>query len=339
MCLNSNVTVQFRRLDVPARICYFCSTLKNQPQCLRHMILRSCGTAMKSNFTIAVTIFIITTLSSFAQNKVDLGLSVDWADSNWGTSDSLAIGTMYKYEDVPLGNSDDWRLPTKEEFDELSTMCSIGKEPIRYNNMYFARVIGVNGNSIILPLCGSTKEINKLHRKIYKGEKNFATDYMVQSDNSLSQGLAYYSIGLGCYINMSYGSMDLPMYIRAVYKYTSKSPNYSIIKDDGTKYDIVIKQEKIGKYMYSEYVDAFAVIDGCKKEVSVYDGGDDLDDCGMEVRYKTSSNLKKGQTVIQYDEKERMLYIPRASFEGELSKDEYDVFKFDGNTFVRVDIE
>lgn len=120
---------------------------------------------------------------------------------------------------------------------------------------------------------------------------------------------------------------------------TCQSPGYSITKNDGTKYYIVIKQEKIGKNKYSEYVDAFVIKDGKKIVVSVYDGGDDLDDCGMEVQYKAQSNMKKGQTFIRYDEEEQMLYIPRVSFKGELSKKECNVFKFDGKMFVRVGID
>ena len=67
---------------------------------------------MKSKFTIAV--LFLTTFSSFAQNRVDLGLSVEWADCNLGAKDSLAIGTMYKYKEVPIEDANDWRLPTQE---------------------------------------------------------------------------------------------------------------------------------------------------------------------------------------------------------------------------------
>lgn len=83
---------------------------------------------MKSKFTIAV--LFLTTFSSFAQNRVDLGLSVEWADCNWGATDSLEIGKMYKYKDVPIEDADDWRLPTLEEFFELNKICSIEKTPI-----------------------------------------------------------------------------------------------------------------------------------------------------------------------------------------------------------------
>ena len=275
----------------------------------------------------------------FAQNRVDLGLSVEWLDCNWGAKDSLAIGTMYKYKDVPIEDADDWRLPTQEEFLELSKICSIEKTPIIYNNVYFTRIKGINGNSILLPLCGSTKEQNNLHKLLYKGDKNYATDYMVEREDTHTTGQPYFGIGLGSYLNMCYAPDDMPMYVRPVYKYTYKSSDYCITKDDGTKYYIVIKQEKIAKNKYSEYVDAFVIKDEKKIAVSVYDGGEDLDDCGMEVQYYAPSNLEKGQAVIRYDEKEQMLYIPRASSEGKLSKDECNVFKFDGNMFVRVDIE
>lgn len=158
---------------------------------------------------LSIIFICVISLAGFAQNRVDLGLSVEWADCNLGAKDSLAIGTMYKYKEVPIEDADDWCLPTQEDFLELSKICSIEKTPIIYNNVYFTRIKGINGNSILLPLCGSTKEQNNLHKLLYKGDKNYATDYMVEREDTHTTGQPYFEIGLGSYLNMCYAPDDI----------------------------------------------------------------------------------------------------------------------------------
>lgn len=122
---------------------------------------------------------------------VDLGLSVKWASCNiganspeeygnyygWGdvTGQNVTKGTDYSYENdyqfpprnvsEPLPSSitnskfdmakanwgGSWRLPTKEEAQELIDKCSISKAD-KYNGNYCFKITGPNGNYIYLPL-------------------------------------------------------------------------------------------------------------------------------------------------------------------------------------------
>ncbi|MBQ0080783.1 MAG: hypothetical protein KBS95_04470 [Alistipes sp.] len=121
--------------------------------------------------------------------------------------------------------------------------------------------------------------------------------------------------------------------------YTSKP--YCLKLDDGKEYYIVIKQDKMRNNVYAEYVDAFAYRNKKKVVVSVYDGGNDLDDCGMEVQYKVRPNstgkFKAPQHRIIYDEKKQILCIPMDSPERFSTwSNYYVVYKFDGKMFYRL---
>jgi hypothetical protein len=110
---------------------------------------------------------------------VDLGLSVKWATCNVGATkpedygDYFAWGetapkstyssSNYSYSDntttLPLKNDaanvnwgGDWRMPTKEEQDELRTECTWVWETM--NGVEGYTVIGPNGRSIFLPATG-----------------------------------------------------------------------------------------------------------------------------------------------------------------------------------------
>lgn len=122
------------------------------------------------------------------EEAVDLGLSVLWASCNlgatkpeecggyyaWGetkTKDSYSLENYSYYDSnttkytnigydisntehdavkVNLGN--DWRMPTKEEADELLKNCTIEWTQINSVNGY--KLTGSNGNSIFLPASG-----------------------------------------------------------------------------------------------------------------------------------------------------------------------------------------
>lgn len=121
--------------------------------------------------------------------------------------------------------------------------------------------------------------------------------------------------------------------------YTSKP--YRLKLNNGTEYYIVVKQEKLRNNVYAEWVDAFAYRDGKKVDVSVYDGGDDLDDCGMEVEYRVCPDSlgrwKKPPHRIIYDEDKQILCIPMDSPERYSTWSEhYVVYKFDGKMFYRL---
>ena len=118
---------------------------------------------------------------------VDLGLSVLWADRNMGAESIYDLGGWYcwgdgtgerKAEVHPIydrekdithdisGTADDiakmqwennWRLPTKEEFQELLQKCKISTCVARFNGKtyrYLLKVTGPNKRSIFLPCCG-----------------------------------------------------------------------------------------------------------------------------------------------------------------------------------------
>ena len=53
---------------------------------------------------------------------VDLGLSVFWADRNIGASSPHDMGKHFTYNEIPSSFEGPWRLPTKEECEELQTL-------------------------------------------------------------------------------------------------------------------------------------------------------------------------------------------------------------------------
>lgn len=108
---------------------------------------------------------------------VDLGLSVDWAEKNYGASLSsdiggyylwgdpagtgkigffdtpdvnLTSGTQYDIAQKNLGRG--WRLPLKAELEELFAFCT--KEASSVNGVSGVKLTGPSGNSIFIPLSG-----------------------------------------------------------------------------------------------------------------------------------------------------------------------------------------
>lgn len=76
---------------------------------------------------------------------VDLGLSVLWGDRNLGAGSVEDIGDYYAPGDI---DASEWRLPSKEEMEELKNECTWEWTGNGYN------VTGPSGNSIFLPLTG-----------------------------------------------------------------------------------------------------------------------------------------------------------------------------------------
>lgn len=108
---------------------------------------------------------------------VDLGLSVKWAQYNYGASSASATGGYYLWGDptgseVPLfytppsvnsisGTQYDivrskwggnWRIPSRSEINELHSNCTWTSTTL--NGVSVIKVTGPNGNSIYLPLTG-----------------------------------------------------------------------------------------------------------------------------------------------------------------------------------------
>lgn len=90
---------------------------------------------------------------------VDLGLSVLWSSHNLGAErPEMANWDMQgaKYyvnnhlDRIEWQWSNGWRRPTLAEFDELFRECTVTYEKVNQWNV--ARIVGPNGNSILLPL-------------------------------------------------------------------------------------------------------------------------------------------------------------------------------------------
>ena len=89
---------------------------------------------------------------------VDLGLSVKWAVSNVNANTNTSSGNFYSWSDIyDLDNNvvtnlwgDGWRLPTRDEFQELIEKCDWTYDSTE--NGFWAE--GKNGNKIFLPAGG-----------------------------------------------------------------------------------------------------------------------------------------------------------------------------------------
>jgi uncharacterized protein (TIGR02145 family) len=132
--------------------------------------------------------------TSKAAEYVDLGLSVKWATCNLGATNPEDYGNYYawgetepkdtytkdnntyysagnwiKYGKGDILESDDdaataalgtgWRMPTKDEFEEILNTCTCTWTTQNGINGY--KIVGPNGNSIFLPAGGAAKDGNK----------------------------------------------------------------------------------------------------------------------------------------------------------------------------------
>ena len=137
---------------------------------------------------------------------VDLGLSVKWATCNIGANSPEDYGNYYawgetstkssylgdncttwyqKIDDIKGTNRDvahvewggDWRMPTKEEFDELLEKCNWEWTGSGYE------VTGPNGNSIYLPAAGYRCG-EKLYKDDFVGYYWSSTPYSVGTQDA-----------------------------------------------------------------------------------------------------------------------------------------------------------
>ena len=117
------------------------------------------------------------TVTDDGHQAVDLGLSVKWATTNYGTTSTTATGGYYMWGD-PYGTATaadfsapnvdsisgtgydivrknwggSWRIPSRSELAELYTKCSWKQTAVSGVSVF--RVTGPNGNSIIVPFTG-----------------------------------------------------------------------------------------------------------------------------------------------------------------------------------------
>lgn len=148
-----------------------------------------------------IVCYCLITIITKAQTAVDLGLSVRWADCNLGAEKPEEYGGLYGWAD-PTGECTDanvydddwnwlsdslyggfmptkaicgtqldivratwgkpWRLPTRDEMEELVTRCK--KEKAIVNGVKGLRFTGPSGKSIFLPAAGSRLATDILHQ-------------------------------------------------------------------------------------------------------------------------------------------------------------------------------
>ncbi len=137
------------------------------------------GQIRRKNTTSSVHVSKASKSKNVMPKAIDLGLPSGtlWADRNVGANSPTAYGGLYRYGaphtrldgsnsevstlpnivgtsfDVAMVNlGNDWRLPTKEQVKELLQYCKVTKEET--NRVVVAKIIGPNGNYILLPLAG-----------------------------------------------------------------------------------------------------------------------------------------------------------------------------------------
>lgn len=129
-------------------------------------------------------------------NAIDLGLSVLWADRNIGASSPHEIGKYLTYNEIPLSFEGSWRLPTKEECEEL-------QQRLRQTGDYITDghrtipvkekiITGRNGVNMIIPRTGYY--VNSQRNTILEEEFGYfwsntsemkGTRYCLRSDGTL----------------------------------------------------------------------------------------------------------------------------------------------------------
>ncbi len=142
---------------------------------------------------------------------IDLGLSCLWANWNVGASSEEELGGLYgwgdasgaktsiDYSDYPLETppsnisgteydiarkkwGDDWRLPTYDEMYELYSQCSWYY--YSSGDTYYLRVVGPNGNQIILPMGGY-----RFGTTVYSTDGDYWTGTLSDNDTNYAWGL------------------------------------------------------------------------------------------------------------------------------------------------------
>lgn len=142
----------------------------------------ACSDLQRSEYDPLSSEYIYAYIYAPTATEVDLGLSVNWASWNIGATSPEKYGayfawgetrsrkrfdledyiyadkyipyhissTTYDVAHMKWGNG--WRMPTKEDFEELISMCTIERTYVK--GVYGCKFIGPNGKSIFLPAAG-----------------------------------------------------------------------------------------------------------------------------------------------------------------------------------------
>ena len=116
---------------------------------------------------------------------------------------------------------------------------------------------------------------------------------------------------------------------------------HAIKKNDGTTYYIATRSHRLSSNDGYMWMEAFVIDNDTLKYVNVYDGGDDIDENGLDIEYSIAdwyyaTNGYGEDWLFEYDEKDKNLYVPlTVSQEYSLPfiSDRYKVFHFNGNVF------
>jgi len=115
---------------------------------------------------------------------------------------------------------------------------------------------------------------------------------------------------------------------------------HSIKKADGTTFYIAKRSHRASSSEGYMWMDGFMIDGDSQKVVSAFDGGDDLDDCGMSICYSVPdwyymTNGEGYDWIFEYDAASKNLYVPETSGETMTQRitDRYRVYHFDGITF------
>ena len=117
---------------------------------------------------------------------------------------------------------------------------------------------------------------------------------------------------------------------------------HSIRRSDGTTYYITKRSHRASSNDGYMWMDAFVIERDSLKNVSVLDGGDDLDECGLEINYWISewyytTNGEGWDWLFEYDVKTKNLYVPLTEYTENsipLITDRYRLYHFNGMEFV-----
>lgn len=132
---------------------------------------------------------------------VDLGLSVKWATCNLEANNPWDYGDYYAWTSSKSTWGSSWRMPTKQEMEELLT-CKI--EWTIYHGTGGYRVTGPNGKSIFLPASGMTFDAGGTTFDIDEEARYWSSTY---SANSEAYEL-YLSCNLHTYSNLAFHVWD-----------------------------------------------------------------------------------------------------------------------------------
>lgn len=117
---------------------------------------------------------------------------------------------------------------------------------------------------------------------------------------------------------------------------------HSIKKSDGITYYITTRKQRVSSNEGFMWMDGFMIDGDTLRDVSVIDGGDDLDECMLEINHRIDGwNLATDgegwDWLFEYDTETMDLYVPNAIFIDDSIpsfNDRYRLYHFDGIEFV-----